>query len=236
MFKVASATVLLLGAVAYSTFIHEALLGFPLSPAVSYLSEYSALSSPYRPIFATSDVIWALCSFAGAGLLWFLHRPRLGIAHKLLLFALAGQALFTLLDVAFPLPCAESLPSCTGETGLTVHVAASVAVAAMQMLVVVTAAFLAVRLHHYRAWFVALIVVYLVATVVLLAGEAFGYPVGYSQRVQIGVAATTVATVWLLFSYDAKDVDSSSRMGVPAHRLPPALFRLPRGSRADVDR
>lgn len=100
-----------IAAVLYLGLPVEALLGFPLDPASSYLSELAARDQPYSAVFRLTDGLGAVFTLAGVVLLAMRRaRRRLAAcgAAALALFALA-----TLADVILPMECATSAdPEC----------------------------------------------------------------------------------------------------------------------------
>lgn len=104
---VAVSALLVLGAVVYSTWILEALLGTGLSPVSSYVSELAAQDQPFGTLFRTADLIAGLLVLAGAvgALLWLLPRRRWTAVGW------AGLVLFgaaTAVDSRLPLSCAPT--------------------------------------------------------------------------------------------------------------------------------
>ncbi|GAA1919305.1 hypothetical protein GCM10009837_50700 [Streptomyces durmitorensis] len=97
---------LVLGALAYSAWLLEPLLGTGLSPVSSYVSELAARDQPFGALFRTTDLTAGLLLLAGAvcALLW-LPRRRIAVVGW------AGLALFgaaTAVDSRLPLSCAPT--------------------------------------------------------------------------------------------------------------------------------
>ncbi|MFG2497415.1 DUF998 domain-containing protein [Streptomyces sp. NPDC048441] len=97
---------LTLGAVAYSAWLLEAVLGTGLSTLSSYVSELAAQDQPYGMLFRTTDLIAGLLILAGAvgALLWLPRRWGTVVGW-------AGIALFgaaTVVDSRLPMSCAPT--------------------------------------------------------------------------------------------------------------------------------
>ncbi|MFC8129861.1 DUF998 domain-containing protein [Streptomyces sp. NPDC057302] len=101
-----------LGAVAYSTWLLEALLGAGLSPVSSYVSELAAQDQPFGTLFRTTDLTAGLLILAGAaGALRWLPRGRATVVGW------AGLALFgaaTAVDSRLPMSCAPTADAACG--------------------------------------------------------------------------------------------------------------------------
>lgn len=83
----------------------EALLGFPLDPSRSYLSELGASDQPLGWLFRTADALTAILVLAAVALLWKQALSRLA---QLAVAGLGVFAVGTLADVIFPMACASS--------------------------------------------------------------------------------------------------------------------------------
>ncbi|ALA68504.1 DUF998 domain-containing protein [Corynebacterium lactis] len=177
---------LLLAAAVYATFIHEALVGYPLDPTVSFLSEYAAFSSPYRPLFAGSDLLASALGLCGLGMLAASGSGRgwtgWPVALRIAAAALAVAWACTLADVFVAMECEESLPTCKPTTPGYGHIVTSTLASAGQF---VMAAALWTRHRILSTAFV-------IVTVWVSAAAVFEYPVGIGQRIQIALACVLV--------------------------------------------
>ncbi|MFJ2769995.1 DUF998 domain-containing protein [Streptomyces sp. NPDC087300] len=102
----AVAFLLLLGALAYSTWLVEALLPTGLSTLSSYVSELAAEDQPYGTFFRTADLLGGLFVLMGAvaALVWLPRRAVTTVGW-------AGLVLFgaaTVADSRLPLSCAPT--------------------------------------------------------------------------------------------------------------------------------
>lgn len=209
---------LALGGVAYASFITEAIYGYPLNPKYAYLSEYAAADSPLRWIFAGSDVLSAV--LVTAGVLCFVSvgalRDRWTWHQKTILGGLLVASAATILDVLFPLPCAESLPTCPVQSHLNAHVfASSLAVSGHGAIGIAAIIFVWKELSSLRKW--ALIpavagVGFIASTAALLFATAIQAPTGYEQRGQAIFACILIITSSIIL---LKHVDRSARVGMP---------------------
>lgn len=126
-----SRVLLVISAVFYATFLPEIGLGFPLDPVHAYLSEYAAADSPHRPIFVVCDSVASVTLMVAMVLLWReanRGRSSNGSGWEWKQWVIAASlfmaGVFTIVDVIFPMPCAESLPGCA-DAGLDMHLIAS---------------------------------------------------------------------------------------------------------------
>ncbi|MFD4632714.1 DUF998 domain-containing protein [Streptomyces sp. NPDC058284] len=115
------ASLLLAGALAYSTWVTEVFLSTGLSPRVAYVSELAAEDQPYGTFFRAADLLAGLLVLVAAAgaLAWLPRRGRWTTA------GLAGIALFavaTAADSRLPLSCAA-----TSDTGCLARVRAGAA-------------------------------------------------------------------------------------------------------------
>lgn len=198
----------------YASFILEAIFGFPLDPRLSYLSEYFALDSPYRLIFATSDLLTATLSLAGLTCLADFYqswsRTQAFIAACYSVFAIA-----TFFDVIFPLECAESLDFCE-KTGLTAHLVASAIVSGSLLLIAAIASVLAIKkkiAHRHRLVLITISVTYICLTLLIAVLDFTVVPIGYLQRFQVFFACLILANAGIILSpyeYHHSRVSSSS--------------------------
>lgn len=202
---------LAVAAVAYSGVLWEALLGFPLSPSASYLSELAALDRPYSALFRALDASTALLVLIALAVAWFGRTAAATPRSRWVWFSAAGLALFavgTLADSASPMVCATSvsaacaagdaagtlgfgheLHSYTSVTALTGAIVAAVGLAMVTLRARRSAPKRAARGSVTWAFLLAalLVVVTAVVTAYALAGEATGaLPEGggYAQRAQ----------------------------------------------------
>ncbi|SDU80501.1 Protein of unknown function [Arcanobacterium phocae] len=198
----------------YASFILEAIFGFPLDPRLSYLSEYFALDSPYRLIFATSDLLTATLALAGLICLadfkrsW--SRTQTFVATCYSVFAIA-----TFFDVIFPLKCAESLDFCE-KTGLTAHLVASSIVSGSLLLIAAIATVLAITKRiapRYRLVLIAISIIYICLTLLIAVLDFTVVPIGYLQRFQVFFACLILATAGIIlrpYEYHRSRVSLSS--------------------------
>lgn len=178
---------LLLAAAVYATFVHEALVGYPLEPTVSYLSEYAAFSSPYRPLFAGSDFVASALGLSGLGLLAASKSGRgwrsWPVSLRIAAAALAVAWACTLADVFVAMECEESLPTCTPTTPGYGHIVTSTLASAGQFVMALA------LWSRFRVLSSAFVIV----TVWVSAAAVFSYPVGIAQRIQIALVCVLVA-------------------------------------------
>lgn len=104
--RAAVSGLLALGAVAYSAWLSELILGTGLAPMSSYVSELAAQDQPYGMLFRTTDLIAGLLILVGAvgALLWLPRRWGTTVGW-------AGLALFgaaTVVDSRLPMSCAPT--------------------------------------------------------------------------------------------------------------------------------
>ena len=164
-----------IAAVLYLGLPIEALLGFPLDPASSYLSELAARDQPYAMAFRLTDGLGAVLVLAGTVLL----STRLAL-RRLAAYSTAALALFavaTVVDVIFPMACATSAdPECArgdaeGTLGLShqIHIVTSVlALAAGNVSAVLLSVFAA---RNRRRGHPGLIITLLVLVAILLSSS-----------------------------------------------------------------
>lgn len=189
-----------LAAFVYATFILEFFLGYPLDPVKSFLSEYAALDSPYRPLFAGADVTYSVGSIIGVGLVAATGWLRAHRSGAFVALAVVGAALFTLLDVAFPMQCAESLPYCP-VSGVDMHLVMSVLVSTCHNVIALTMIWMWIKHRgsgHSMLTNPVLLVIavaYVVCSVALSAGSITDPIVGIVQRVQVGIICLLIAAL-----------------------------------------
>ncbi|QRV01514.1 DUF998 domain-containing protein [Arcanobacterium phocisimile] len=185
----------------YASFLLEIFYQFPLNPRVSYLSEYFSIDSPYRIVFATSDLLSAALTLAGLACLGDYYRYwtrwQLLIAFSYVVFSV-----FTVLDVSLPLKCAESLDFCA-KTGLTPHMVASAFVSASLIAISIgTIALITqgkIRGGMCRA-LLAIVLLYLALTALIAYLDLMNMPVGYAQRAHVFFSCALLASAGLLLS------------------------------------
>lgn len=137
------------GAIGYAGPILEALVGYPLDPAHSFLSELAARNQPFHVLFRSADAAAALAVLIGALCMARLARPRLNRVvgdpatgsflqriwarlrddawlRTAMPIALATFGVATVLDAALPMDCATSIAECralerSGQVSLSHH-------------------------------------------------------------------------------------------------------------------
>ncbi|MFG2641521.1 DUF998 domain-containing protein [Streptomyces sp. NPDC048370] len=211
----AIAALLVLGALAYSAWVLEAVLGTGLDPFRTYVSELAAVDQPFGGFFRASDLTAGLLVLAAAvTALWGTRRATEG-PRRLVLAGWGALALFgaaTAVDSRLPLSCAPTDdPACAAReaAGLvpathTAHAASStlaVAAALAAMLLLTLAA------RRHRAWTPiartgpALVALELAATVWTLAAVAAfeagrgTWALGAGQRLQVLLVAVWLAVL-----------------------------------------
>ncbi|USR78773.1 DUF998 domain-containing protein [Arcanobacterium pinnipediorum] len=183
----------------YASFILEIFFNFPLNPKISYLSEYFAIESPYRLVFATTDLLSALLMLAGLACLsayyrlWSRWQLVIAIAYSIF-------AIFTILDVSLPLQCAESLEFCE-KTTLTPHLLASAVVSASLIVVAATTLILVAQrkiVGTKRTVMLIVISAYVFLTILIALFEFIQFPIGYAQRAQVFFSCLLIASAGLI--------------------------------------
>lgn len=206
-----------IAAVLYLGLPMEAVLGFPLDPASSYLSELAAKDQPHGVAFRLADGIGAVLVLVGVTLLSARCAAPRGAVYGTVTLALFAVA--TIADVIFPMACATSAdPECArGDAehtlGLShqIHlVSSALALAAVNVSAVLLSAFATRRRRRaHQGLPVALLVlaaVLLVSSVTVsvaaLAGATDGAlpaGAGYLQRVQtVSVCLYLLVFPWVL--------------------------------------
>ncbi|WP_328496726.1 DUF998 domain-containing protein [Streptomyces sp. NBC_00414] len=206
--RTAAATLLALGALAYSAWALEAVITTGLHPAHTYVSELAATDQPYGILFRTTDLL-AGTLVAAAALPALRTRPGEGPAARtgraaLLLFGVA-----TAVDSRLPLSCTPTGdPGCAARetAGLvpwthSAHTLTST-IALCGILVAMVVLTRAARRHAPRSPLArsgpCLVALELAATAWTLAAIAAlesghdGWGVGIAQRLQVGLIA-----IWL---------------------------------------
>ncbi len=201
---------LILGAIAYTGVPWEAVLGFPLDPAVAFQSELAAVDQPTRVLFALTDGLAGVAAVVAAVLLWW-GRPRgATLLERLVPVPVLLFGAGTVADVLSPLPCAPSVdPGCAEADGLasagTAHAVTSlVATTALVLLAAVIAGLLiGLRRRDVRvspAWWLPVLLY--AATSLVNAGLSLadnlgaGAPgIGWWQRAQTAAASLCLAVL-----------------------------------------
>ncbi|MFE0178645.1 DUF998 domain-containing protein [Streptomyces sp. NPDC059002] len=223
----AVALLLLVGALAYTTWVFEAFLPTGISPLRSYVSELAGEDQPYGTFFRTADLFGGLFVLAGAVVA--LVRPPRG---ALAVTGWAGLVLFgaaTVADSRLPLSCAPTADAgCAareraGDIPWT-HAAhafssSSAVVGALIGMVLLTV----VARRHADSWPLlartgpVLVVVELAATGWTLAAVAAfdaghgTWGLGVAQRIQLlSIAVWIAALAWSVLSSAA---DPAERRG-----------------------
>ncbi|QJC21912.1 DUF998 domain-containing protein [Arcanobacterium buesumense] len=197
----------------YASFLLEIFFNFPLDPQMSYLSEYFSLDSPYRLVFATSDLLAATLSLAGLICLSDFYRSWSRLQQLIALFFVIFS-IATVFDVTFPLRCAESLDFCE-KTGLTAHLIAS-AVVSGSLTVIALSTLALIYVGHiterYRIFLSVIVICYVVLTAIIAVIDFTAYPVGYLQRGQVFFSCLLLASAGLVLTpYANSDTRISSR-------------------------
>lgn len=108
--RVRAVTVLLaVAALGYCGVLWEALVGFPMDPTSTFLSELAATDQPTRWLFSATDLVSGLALLA-SGVLLLRSRARRG--RRWVVAAAVALVVFgtgTVLDVLSPMPCAPSV-------------------------------------------------------------------------------------------------------------------------------
>ncbi|MDV5145150.1 DUF998 domain-containing protein [Streptomyces sp. SBC-4] len=208
----AAAVLLVLGALAYTAWLLEVLVGTGLDPVRTYVSELAAADQPLGGLFRATDLAAGLLVLAGAltGLA-ATHRPRrrrpwaLGGWIALAVFGAATAA-----DSQLPLSCAPTAdPECAARetAGLVpaTHMAHAVSSSLAMTGAVAAMVALTVAARRYGDWRPlartgpALVVLQLAATAWTLAAVAAfetgrgTWALGVGQRLQVLLVA-----VWLV--------------------------------------
>lgn len=197
---------LVVASLTYASFVWEIALGFPLDPHWAYLSEYAAADSPHRTLFAATDLITAVLVLVALLCLWRLW-PRWEASSRIIAVALVVMGAATIGDVFFPMPCAESLPTCPVDHFGSFHIVTSTVVVTAQVL-------LAAVMLRSRSWLAkAGGAGFLLSTVMLLVCTAVHIPAGFIQRAQVLFACVVIFAASTILP---KYVDHSARLGMPA--------------------
>lgn len=113
---------LTLAGVLYAGVVLEAVVGWPLDPARSYLSELAALDQPTSGLFRSTDLVAGVLVVTGLVLLGLAHRRRRALGHPaaslaqcVTAWALVGFGVATVADALLPLDCALSLGECAAR-------------------------------------------------------------------------------------------------------------------------
>lgn len=198
--------VLAFAAVFYSSFIIEAILGYPLDPARAFLSELAARAQPNGWVFSLTDRIAGILICCAIILVTFARttRPRWRNARTWILGGLLLAGVATIADSLFPMDCAESLPQCLDllahsgpSSAHTIHSFTSTFAGAGFTIVAVGMIRLwwEERILGWGAVFAALSIFTLTVHMV----EYFaGWPLGYTQRAEM------LATVSMMLALSLK--------------------------------
>ncbi|MEU9704525.1 DUF998 domain-containing protein [Streptomyces sp. NPDC047981] len=216
----ATAVLLVLGALAYSAWVLEAVVRTGLDPVRSYVSELMATDQPHGDFFRASDLTAGLLVLAAAlTALWNTRRAATG-PHRLVRAGWSAVALFgaaTAADSRLPLSCTPTAePACAAreDAGLVpfTHTAHAVSSALAMAAAVAAMLLLTYAARRHRIWRPlatagpVLVALELAATVWTLAAVAAfeaghgTWALGAGQRLQVlllavwlGVLAVSVA-------------------------------------------
>lgn len=216
-----SRVLMVLAGIFYASFITEALLGFPLDPTVSYLSEYTSQASPVRPLFVATDLASSALVFVGAVVLYRAARGARG-GHAgarrwswvqwIVAVGVVGSAAATVFDSFSPMRCAESLPHCPVAEELTRHDISSSLAGTFQAVLAVGAILWFIRRMRWvrgvegartgvvRAVAAAAGVLFIVTTAVLMYQIEIQRLFGLGQRVQTFLAAVLIGLSGFILS------------------------------------
>lgn len=187
----------------------EALAGYPINPAVSFLSELAARDQPDGWIFRLTDALSGTLIALGA-LLIMAGYPRWGRLHWILTCALAFTGVGTILDAASPMDCAESLPQChervaEGAVSIYHHLHIATSTVAATGIVVAALAYLTILAHrrdlvtHLEAATAAAATIILLSLSVQGLLGLIGSPHGWPQRLQVLATAIFIMSIaWQL--------------------------------------
>lgn len=194
--------VLMIGGIIYASVIWEALLGYPINPAVSFLSELAAKDQPEGWIFRLTDAISGGLIVIGTALV-MAGRPRWGRLQWILAGSLLLTGIGTVADAASPMDCAESVPQChervvQGTVSIFHHLHLATSTVAATGIVIGALAFLAI-LAHRRDLVTRLEAVTATAAVAIifcLSAQGLltlaNMPQGWAQRIQVLATATFI--------------------------------------------
>lgn len=165
---------LILGGVAYSSWILEFALHTGLDPVTSFLSELDAENQKYRGVFGNADILSAVLMLVAAtlGLL-------ITVRHKLFVTGWISLAIFgiaTIADASFPLECSGANCEASAPGGLLP------------------------QLHHIHALTSSIAVFAIFIAMISFTVGAFRYR-DYPSLRTFGlslVILTSLATVWML--------------------------------------
>ncbi|MGX1884710.1 DUF998 domain-containing protein [Streptomyces sp. NPDC055287] len=203
------AVLLVLGAVVYTAWVLEAVLGTGLDPLRTYVSELAAAGEPFGGLFRTTDLLAGLLILAGAVWAFVRYRPR-GRWDVTGWVALAVFGAATAADSRLPLSCAPTVDAVCAAREAAGFVPATHAAHAWSSSIASTAAVIGVvaltvaaRRHGRRSLLArsgpAIVTAELAATVWTLtsiaafeAGNGTWF-LGAGQRLQVLLAA-----LWLV--------------------------------------
>lgn len=170
--------VMIAAAACYGTFLLEIVLGFPLSPAHSYLSEYAAVDQPMRNLFVAADIASAVLGVSATA-----YALRRGWGSPWINVLLIAAWASVVVDVVVtPMQCAESLPGCTEADSGFVHMVSSSGVAGLHAVVAILL---------WRRYPIATSA-YLVVSAVVSVLALVGWPVGIAQRTQVALECVVI--------------------------------------------
>lgn len=198
---------LVLAAIFYCGVLTEALLGWPLDPMSTFLSELAARDQPTSELFRSLDVASALSALAGSALLRH-HVVGRGLPWLLTFWGVIVLALATIADTALPLDCAVSFAECAlreqrGDVSAAhmLHTVTSTIAGTAGMCVALGTVWVwwGARSTAVRTAIVCMCVVTIVATIVTTVTALLSLTVGIDQRVQVvGLCLLIAAAGWTL--------------------------------------
>ncbi len=113
---------LTLAGILYVGVVLEAVSGWPLDPARSYLSELAARDQPTSALFRGADLAAGALVVVGLAVLAVAHRRRRAagfaaatLAQRVTFWALVAFGLATMVDALLPLDCALSVGTCAAR-------------------------------------------------------------------------------------------------------------------------
>ncbi|MDO5724510.1 MAG: DUF998 domain-containing protein [Flaviflexus sp.] len=211
-----AAGLLTCGGLIYASALWEALAGYPINPAISFLSELAARDQPDGWIFRVTDAVSGTLIVLGT-LLLMLGRPRWGRLRWILTCALTLTGIGTVLDAASPMDCAESVPQChervtEGSVSIFHHLHIATSTVAATGIVIAALSYLAILAHRRdlvsrleAATAAAASILLLSLSVQGLLGLV-GSPHGWAQRLQVLATAMFIMSIaWQLARWSRVD-------------------------------
>ncbi|MBJ8346172.1 DUF998 domain-containing protein [Antrihabitans sp. YC2-6] len=212
----ALALAIMIGGVAYSSWVLENVLHTGLDPSETFLSELDAVGQRYRDVFSTADTAsGTVLAVAAVIALFGLRRRRLTTVGWSALFVFGAA---TIADAQLPISCVPTPmhPCPSSPSGLFPqlhHIHALTSTIAVNAIFVAMIAFTWAAFRYrilpvVRAIGLALFVVASATTVwMLIADNLPGeYALGIAQRIQVGTMSLWVVTlgfaVWKSVSDD----------------------------------